>query len=411
MQLELLKARAAGGVADTAAALPLIVNAPSAKIAVGGVHSYSCSGCGRFVRLECAGHSGGSARGGDDVTGTYATEFADNTARLAASEETVRRLQAENAQLSSQYAQVAAELCDADARRPHLDLLGTLVSACKNAMARWDATGSESSRGNTGADIVADIRMALEMVEVASQTGEEVSSNVPSAELDVDLFADLYLDDLVPGADVAMTAADASKSAGILVADSDAAGPAQLDNCTEQASSSPSSLALDAAAATARSTFVVEFNTVSSRIRDTEAALASERLARAQLERRLRIITTELDRVQGEKDSVQETILTASSTPVSPDTLSSTTGVTTTVSPVTSVDVVALHAQLAEREGRIRTLSAQVGDIQRRLGDNVRQNRIQSLEQQAAVLRETRSELQVRLIQRSRRAYVFSREV
>lgn len=61
-----------------------------------------------------------------------------------------------------------------------------------------------------------------------------------------------------------------------------------------------------------------------------------------------------------------------------------------------------LQATLAEREGRIRALSAQVADIQRRLGDNTRQARMQTLEREAAALRETRAELQVSKDSKSR---------
>jgi hypothetical protein len=139
---------------------------------------------------------------------------------------------------------------------------------------------------------------------------------------------------------------------------------------------------------------------VSTRIRDAEAALASERLAREQLARQLRIKSTELQRVQSEHASAMEDLHTVLSPAATAQVASGDGDVrgshANAPSATPYVDVVALQAQLADRESRIRTLSTQVSEIQRRLGDSSRQARILALESEAGILRETRAELQVR---------------
>ena len=165
MQVELLKARAAGGVysEDIASAPALHLTAPSVTRTTNGAHNFSCSSCGRNIRLEC---SSASISGGANLSNGDSNNA---TVSLTALEDTVQRLKAENAQLSAQYAQVAAEICDADAGRQRLELLGTLVSACKSAIARASDTSAPESENSP--DVVGDIRMALEMVEAAAQVG------------------------------------------------------------------------------------------------------------------------------------------------------------------------------------------------------------------------------------------------
>lgn len=366
MQVELLRARAAAGglsAAEAAAMPPLSITAPSATHAVSGVHSLACSACGRSIRLSCShaqGSGGGKAGTGDDISGDH-----EVAARLAAAEAAVQRLAAENAQLSAQYAEVAAELCAADAGRQRLELLGTLVTACKTAIAR-EAEPPSDTQGAGRDDVVADIRAALEMVEAAAQadgSDGDISGGAAAVggELDPDLFADLYLDDLVPppggaAGGAAGGPAPAATSSGTANAERREAVAAAPGS---DAAPTPASLALDVAAASARSAFVVEFNSVSTRIRDAEAALASERLAREQLARQLRIKASELQRVQSEHASAMDVLQTALTPPASPSAAPTAHGVPA-AAPVPAVDVAALQAQLAEREGRIRTLSAQV---------------------------------------------------
>lgn len=193
MQVELLRARAAAaGISlsaeEAAAAPPLLVTAPSASRAVNGIHSLACGGCGRSIRLECSssggggiGRTGSSKAASAPETGAHAAEAAETAERLAAAEAAVQRLGAENARLSSQYAEVAAELCDADAGRQRLELLGTLVTACKSALARAEQPAA-SAAGVTSSgseDVVEDIRQALEMVEAAAQVRRRPGSGPP----------------------------------------------------------------------------------------------------------------------------------------------------------------------------------------------------------------------------------------
>lgn len=175
MQLELLRARAAaaaagGGLSSEDNATSPRKTTPSTTNAENGVHSFSCTGCGRCLQVECSnGARSASSDGG--VDGNLAS-------RLAASDDALQRLKIEHAQLyaqhsqlSSQYAEVAAELCIADAARQRIELLGTLVSACKGALAKAD-TESHSVSADNG--VLADIRNAVDLVEAAAQVSVSV---------------------------------------------------------------------------------------------------------------------------------------------------------------------------------------------------------------------------------------------
>lgn len=195
---------------------------------------------------------------------------------------------------------------------------------------------------------------------------DNAGGGAAGGDLDADLFADLYLDDLVPpslsAAGEAVIGSSASDPTGVvaavqtaeqrddevLCAGGAASGPASATGLPPPEPSLEAAALDDDAAISARSAFVAEFSSVSSRIRDAEAALAAERLAREQLARQLRIKATELQRVQSEHAAAVEELesaLSPAATPSGSQLQHAGTPAASAAAPAPAVDVAALQVR------------------------------------------------------------------
>lgn len=406
LQSALLASRAGAPASDLGAFVgeTLAVDLPSAA-AVGsnGRHGFSCA-CGRHVQLLCgAAHqqqqqpSGSSAGSAVQVLPAHATSTgsadAMTTSRLVAAEEEKRALRQRLGRLESDHARLQAEVAAQSEDVVRCDELRDAIQLLSHAARRALQPTSSGPSGD-----LSDLRTALESVDgmlaareeseaAAATTGGQHAMAMglalsPIAEGDEDdgsdasfgvgdiswARLDLGLDDILqsfPDEQVHVHGA-ASSSASF--------DPAAASSSSRASAALGVAAPSDAAAVNeTQAAYVRKYTAVSSEIREKDQELLAERQQRRQLERALRFVEDELERLSAELEAERAALCAASAT---------------------GAELEALRAAVAAKDDKIRALSDRRDRVQAAVAVKAHNGREAALEREVSTLREARADLQ-----------------